>query len=135
MAVRTAHSRMPRVEVHARAGWIARSFCRIDASTGPMRAGTGVVQRDPEQHNLAMVARGAQPDTAAMRCSGQLCGGMSTLSIKYTVALAVCTPPHTTAAPSTFKSSPLPVTVTSAPSTVLCVPAISSGLNCPGTTW
>jgi len=64
-----------------------------------------------------------------------LAGGMSTVSIRYTVAFAVCTPPHITFAPLTSMSSPAPVTVRVAPSTVLWVPLTWSGLSRPGTTW
>src|SRR5699024_6157211 len=52
-----------------------------------------------------------------------------------TVALAVWTPPQTTPASPTISSSPEPVTSTSSPASVVCVPVISSGLICPSTTW
>ena len=55
--------------------------------------------------------------------------------MRYTVALAVCTPPQTTDALLTLMLSPMPVTVTDWPCTVLWVPAMLFGLICPGTTW
>ncbi len=61
--------------------------------------------------------------------------GMSTVSMRYTVALAVWTPPQMTFAPLTMMLSPEPVTVTSPPWTVLCVPSICDGESWPGTTW
>ena len=55
-------------------------------------------------------------------------GGISTVSMRYTVALAVCTPPQMTLASLTMIESPEPETVTSWPSTVACAPSISSGV-------
>src|ERR1700748_3596424 len=60
---------------------------------------------------------------------------MSTVSIMYTCALAVATPPHTTDALLTLRSLTIPVTVRFAPSTVLWVPTTCDGLTWPGTTW
>ena len=50
-------------------------------------------------------------------------------------ALAVCTPPHTSPASLTLRSLPWPVTFTSAPCSVLCMPSTLVGLSCPCTTW
>ena len=62
--------------------------------------------------------------------------GIITWSMRYTVALAVCTPPQITLAPLTLRLSPEPVTLTVPPWTVLRVwPAIWSGSICSGTTW
>lgn len=62
--------------------------------------------------------------------------GIRTESTRYTVALAVWTPPQITAEPpSTLSASLVPVTVTESPSTVLWVPTIWSGVSWPGMTW
>ena len=65
---------------------------------------------------------------ASARGSDLAAGGISTVSIMYTCALAVETPPHTSPASFTLRPLPSPVTVTSAPCTVLCVPTTFAGL-------
>ena len=45
-------------------------------------------------------------------------GGIRTVSIRYSVALAVLMPPQTTPAPPTIRSLPDPVTLSELPSTV-----------------
>lgn len=67
-------------------------------------------------------------------CRCQLVG-MSTESMRYTVAFAVWTPPQTTFAPLTMSMSPSPVTSTVPPCTVVWSPTTISGESCPGTTW
>src|ERR1700722_3409336 len=66
---------------------------------------------------------------------GYWLGGVSTVSIMYTVAFAVCTPPHTKPASLTLRPFPWPVTFTSAPCSVLRAPSTLLGLSCPCTTW
>ena len=56
-------------------------------------------------------------------------GGIITVSIMYTVAFAVGTPPHTTPALFTRRPLPWPVTVTFAPWRVFCVPSTRAGLS------
>lgn len=72
----------------------------------------------------------------ACTSSAEIYFGIRTESTRYTVALAVWTPPQITAEPpSTLSASLVPVTVTESPSTVLWVPTIWSGVSWPGMTW
>ena len=74
------------------------------------------------------------PDRGQVRCAQA--AGMRTPSIRYTVALAVVTPPQITLAPLTVSASGSPAISTVPPWTVVWVlPARSSGVICPGTTW
>lgn len=50
-----------------------------------------------------------RPPALRLRRCYFLAGGIRTVSARYTVALAVCTPPQMTEAPLTSRSSPLPV--------------------------
>ena len=56
------------------------------------------------------------------------------MSIMYTVAFAVVTPPQTTPALPTRRLLPWPVTFTLPPCSVLCEPTTLAGLACPLTT-
>src|SRR6476646_5249822 len=68
---------------------------------------------------------------------GHIVGGISTVLTMYTVAFAVGTLPHTMDAfwVPTTKSGSFPEMVRSAPSSVLWVPASSSGFRAPAMTW
>src|SRR5207248_8947006 len=62
--------------------------------------------------------------------------GCRTVSMMYTTAFFVSTPPQTTfALPLTVKSWPLPETVSDAPSRVGCFPASSAGCSFCSITW
>jgi hypothetical protein len=69
------------------------------------------------------------------RARRYIVGGIKTLSIRYTAALAVGTPPQTTEALLTLRLSPAPVTVRVLPCAVRCTPSTASGLSCPGIRW
>jgi len=61
-------------------------------------------------------------------------GGIRTVSIRYSVALAVLMPPQTTAASLTISASPEPVTSKVSPWTVVCSPTTFEGSAWPDTT-
>ena len=79
--------------------FIARCRCRI---TRPVEPDTTA------PHPGACEALSRRPLERSHHCAG----GMSTVSIMYTVAFAVFTPPHTRAASLTLRPSPDPVTFT-----------------------
>lgn len=120
----------------------ARASILAGAGAGSNRAHAPSTRNCRERQNAA-AGDTASPATASppiptspkAGTSYYSAGGMSTESIRYTVAFAVWTPPQTTFASLTISESPLPVTSSSAPCTVVSVPAMSSGAIWPGTTW
>jgi len=78
-------------------------------SVDPTRVACGGMRMSP----------GSDGEPGDIRAPPSYIEGMRTVSMRYTVALAVCTPPQMTLASLTMMSSPLPVTVTSLPCTVV----------------
>src|SRR6202453_376092 len=112
---------------------------RVNIAHIRRRRGHGLVRETTIFATPTNVGRhGKQPCAGrlAVRCGEcYWAGGISTVSIMYTVAFAVCTPPHTKPASLTLRSFPMPTTFTSAPCSVLCMPSTFAGLVCPCTTW
>ncbi len=113
--------------------WVARrvDIARHWIDTSGPADGSGT--RNPPPHGRG--GKGAGGDPLSVGGYRYAAGGISTVSIRYTVALAVCTPPHATEASLTMSWPGCPVTVTSPPWTVLWVPTTCDGSACPGTTW
>src|ERR1700722_12081459 len=100
-------------------------------TTARHRRSYAPIHHTSSRHKARRAFRGAH---ACVVGKTQCPGGINTVSIMYTCALAVGTPPHTRPALLTLSPLPLPVTFTDAPWTEGCEPSTCAGLSWPGTT-
>ncbi len=100
--------------------------------------GARVFKRQAQRHTapttLGLNAIQAPPTARSPATEPLYAGGIITVSIMYTVAFAVGTPPQTTPELLALRLLPWPVTVTLAPCSVGWVPSIMAGLICPCST-